>query len=146
MILLLTALLFLVFVLLALVHFYWALGGTWALEGAMPPEMQAEVNKPGRQIGFRILTALVGFGLLAMGLVMVLNLTYKIQSWEMGYLCWATIGIGGIFALRAIGDFKKTGFFQRGQTGIFAERDKAIYSPLCAGLASGIFLLAYLVS
>lgn len=148
MIMLLAALLFLTFLLLAILHFYWAAGGEWALEGAMPPEMQDKVMQPGRQTGFRMLTVLVGFGLLAMGLVMVANVLFFLQAWPANtfYLRWVTLAIGGVFALRAIGDFRKVGLFQSGQQGVFAERDKAIYSPLCTGLATGIFLLTYLLS
>jgi len=144
MILLVASLLFLVFLLLAVLHFYWAFGGGWALEGAMPPEMRAMVLSPKRQLGFRLLTAVVGLGLLGMGLMMMTNVLYKLQSWEGGYLPWITLAIGGIFLLRAIGDFKTVGLFQRGQIGIFARRDKAIYTPLCAGLALGTFWLIYL--
>jgi len=144
MALVLAAILSLIFISLAIIHFYWILGGKRWLEGAMPPEMREQVSQPERKLGFTILTAVVGLGLLGMALVPLLYVQHRTQSWEMGYLYWVTLAIGILFALRAVGDFNKVGFFQHDQTGIFAERDKAIYSPLCAFIAIGMFLLVFI--
>jgi hypothetical protein len=107
--------------------------------------MREQVNRSERKLGFTLLTAMVGLGLLGMALVVGLNVYYRLQSWEMGVLYWVTLAIAGIFTLRAVGDFSKIGLFQRGQTGVFAERDKAIYSPLCAFIAMGLYLLIFVV-
>jgi len=141
----LAATLFLIFLAVGIIHFYWILGGTRWLAGAMPPERREQVNRSERKLGFTLLTAMVGLGLLGMALVVGLNVYYRLQSWEMGVLYWVTLAIAGIFTLRAVGDFSKIGLFQRGQTGVFAERDKAIYSPLCAFIAMGLYLLIFVV-
>jgi hypothetical protein len=145
MALVLAAILSLIFLSLAIVHFYWVLGGKRWLDGAMPPEMREQVNQEGRKLGFTILTAVVGLGLLGMALVLLLNITYRIQAWEMGYLYWVTLAIGVLFSLRAVGDFNKVGLFQAKQSGVFAERDKGIYSPLCVFIGLGIFMLLFVL-
>lgn len=139
----LAAILSLIFMSLAIIHFYWVLGGKRWLDGAMPPEMREQVNRPERKLGFTILTAVVGLGLLGMALVPLLYTQYKLQDWQMGYLYWIVLAIGVLFTLRAVGDFNKVGLFQSKQTGVFAERDKAIYSPLCAFIGLGIFMLVF---
>jgi len=50
---------------------------------------------------------------------------------------WGTLLLGGIFGLRAVGDFRWVGFFKRERGGAFAVRDTWIYSPLCALLSAG---------
>ncbi|SER13903.1 DUF3995 domain-containing protein [Neolewinella agarilytica] len=136
--------LFAVFAFLSGMHFYWVAGGRRALDGAMLPEMWEQVMRPERQWSFRLMTLVVAIGL---GLMAYLMLSYwkgDIPALLLPYRPWITLGVAAIFTIRAVGDFKKVGLFQRGQTGIFAERDKAIYSPLCVVLAVGSFLLWWL--
>lgn len=90
------------------------------------------------------MTLVVGIGLGLMGYLMLSHWKGDIPAFLSPYRSWITLGVAAIFTFRAIGDFKKIGLFQRGQTGIFAERDKAIYSPLCVLLAVGSFLLWWL--
>ena len=130
-----------IFCLLAVLHFYWAAGGSWGLEDAMTPTMRAAINSPGKVIGFKILTVIVGLGLLLMGYLMLANWVGGLPTWAAGYLPWATLVVSAIFTLRAIGDFKEVGLFQGTPGSEFSRRDKRIYSPLCGLLATGSFLL-----
>lgn len=136
--------LFAVFAFLSGLHFYWVAGGRWALDGAMLPEMREQVMQPGRQVSFRLLTLVVAIGLGLMGYLMLSHWVGDIPAFLSPYRPLITLGVAAIFAVRAIGDFQKVGLFQRGQTGVFAERDRAIYSPLCVLLAVGSFLLWWL--
>ena len=130
-----------VFCFLGLLHFYWAAGGEWALADAMTPKMWAAMMKPGKQTGFRVLTVFVGFGLLAMGGIMLSNWLGGLPDFLEPFLKWVTLGVSGVFTVRAIGNFKDVGLFQGGTSSEFARRDKRIYSPLCIVLAVGAFVL-----
>ncbi|MEM6773137.1 MAG: DUF3995 domain-containing protein [Bacteroidota bacterium] len=141
MIPLLAVLLCTVFCLLGILHFYWAAGGEWALADAMTPTMKASINTPSRQVSFRILTVIVGVGLVLMGYLMLANWRGYLPEWLAPILPWATLAVAGIFTIRAIGDFREVGLFQGEPVSEFSRRDKRIYSPLCVGLALGAYLL-----
>jgi hypothetical protein len=54
----------------------------------------------------------------------------------------ATWGLGAVLCLRSVGDFRYVGVFKRERGSAFARRDTALYTPLCAALAAGVFYLA----
>ena len=58
---------------------------------------------------------------------------------------WSTVGtslIATAFTLRAVGEFKYVGFFKRIRGTQFARMDTRFYSPLCLGVAAGLWVLA----
>jgi len=128
-------LLFLVFLFLSVIHFYWGLGGRWASEAVFPTKDEGiKPQKPGI-----IPTFIVAFGLLAIGIFILIQsefFYFSIPTWLDNYGLWI---IAGIFVLRAIGDFNYVGFFKKIKHTKFGQKDTKYYSPLC--LAIGILMI-----
>lgn len=134
---LLSILLMLIFFLLGLLHFNWALGGKWGMDKTIPTKSTGEkVLNPSK-----IDSAFVGFGLLLFGLIYWLKsglLLLAIPNWILFYGSWI---IPIIFILRAIGDFKYVGFFKKITNTAFANADSRIFSPLCLAIGLiGLFI------
>lgn len=55
---------------------------------------------------------------------------------------WLAAGLGAVFVLRSIGDFRLVGFFKSVRNTRFAEWDTWVYSPLCLLLGVGALWLA----
>ncbi len=124
---LLASLLFFIFLLLGLLHFYWMLGGTWAFEVVLPTTIKGnKVLSPSS-----LDCALVGMALLLFGIFYLYKASYiplPLPNWVLLLGSW-TIPL--IFLLRTMGDFKYVGFFKSiHQTG-FAFWDTLLFSPLC---------------
>lgn len=120
----------------ALLHFYWAMGGGSGL-GATVPHVEGEpLFTPSK-----LSTIAVGIVLLGMG-AMVL---WRIDAIALPFpRVWSTVGtslIATAFTLRAVGEFKYVGFFKRVRDTKFARMDTQLYSPLCLGVAIGLWLL-----
>jgi len=112
-----------ILVLLALVHFYWAMGGRYGLEQALP------TNKEGHRIlnPSMFMTYMVGFVLL--GFAYVAYMLY-IGETSIGIksVGW---GLSLLFLLRVVGDFKMVGIFKKIQNTAFARYDNWVFIPLC---------------
>jgi hypothetical protein len=118
---------FFIFVIISLLHFFWALGGKWAFESGLP------TNKEGKRMlnPTKIDCAIVAFGLLLFAIFYLIKtevVLFSLPSWVMDYVGWI---ISGIFILRAIGDFNYIGFFKRVRKTKFALNDTQFYAPLC---------------
>lgn len=119
------AILTVVFVLLSGLHFFWAFGGRWGWESAIPMVEGKPLFTPGKPA-----TAMVALALLGAAIV---------PLWRSGFPAtgpqWlpaaGTWGIAIAFAVRAIGDFRYCGFFKRVRGTAFAKNDSLIFSPLC---------------
>lgn len=126
------AIITLIFALLAFLHFKWAIYGIEKPELVLPIKPSHSKSKtPGA-----FLTALVGFGLLLFALLFANQL---LNFWNLKWIYYAKAGIGILFLLRAIGDFKYIGFFKSIKDTPFARMDTKYYAPLCliiAGLIS----------
>ena len=125
------------FILLALLHFYWAMKGTWAFKQSLPTTVE----------GKRILNsstidcAVVGFFLALFGgyyLVASGWLLLDLPLWFLAMLRWL---IPSVFLLRALGDWKYVGFFKKVVGTEFSRLDSLIFSPLCLVIA----ILGFLV-
>ena len=116
-----------VFILLAALHFQWALGGTWGFEHSIPEkEDGGKVMQPKKTD-----SAIVGVGLLLFATYYLLKIglfPVGIPQWFMNYGGWI---VSGLFLLRAIGEFRYVGFFKKVKHTTFAQRDTKYYSPLC---------------
>ncbi|MGD1894394.1 MAG: DUF3995 domain-containing protein [Cyclobacteriaceae bacterium] len=123
----LSAILAIVFLLLALLHFNWATGNQWVLDSALPTDESGErVLNPGKTE-----CIVVGLGLTAFALFYLLRVeTFGviIPDWILKYGGWL---IPTIFMMRAIGDFKYVGLFKKIRLTEFGKRDTLFYSPLC---------------
>jgi hypothetical protein len=129
-----------IFILISLLHIYWALGGKWGT-GAVFPELEnrAAVFKPPP-----IATLVVAGGLLGFAFVhaAALCLFPFITAYYLG-IC--LIIIATIFALRAIGDFKYVGLFKKKKTGAFAQNDSRYYVPLCLLISLNAWMTYFLL-
>ena len=127
--LLIALMLMVIFASLAIIHFYWALGGRRSVNAAVPvfADNQQPLFKPGP-----LPTLIVGLGLLCFAGVILLQMNMITVSWVpaqfVRYISW---GITAIFILRAIGDFKYVGFFKSVKATDFGRMDSQYYSPLC---------------
>lgn len=125
------------FLMLAALHFSWALGSTWSFEKVLP------TNENGVRIlnPTRIDSAIVGLGLFVFASYYLLKanvVAISLPSFIRSYGGWI---ISLIFVLRAIGDFRYVGFSKRVRNTTFGRLDTWFYSPLCAALGLGGILI-----
>lgn len=130
----------LIFSAISLLHLYWVFGGRWASEQVIPDHLQKKAWELGPTM--KIATLLVALGLAAFALVMLANL-YPILPISATYITYATLAIGSIFLIRAIGDFQYVGFFKQVKNTRFGHADSRIFSPLCLLIASICFVIAF---
>ncbi len=127
-----------VFMVLSAIHLYWAMGGTWALDAALP-------TKPDGQFLFKpslFSTLVVALGLLFFAIITIGNYGLFDNWISRKYFHFGTWAITIVFMLRAIGDFKFVGFTKKTKHTRFADRDTKIYSPLCLMLSIFSFLIS----
>ncbi|MGX1929522.1 DUF3995 domain-containing protein [Flagellimonas sp. 2504JD4-2] len=128
----LAILLSIVLITLALLHFFWALFGIKEPEAVVPTaEGSNKVKTPGK-----LMAVLVGIILLGFAFVFINKVAnYVNYPW----LKYVSFGIGVVFIVRALGDFKYVGFFKTAKNSKFSALDTRYYSPLC--LLMGILVL-----
>jgi len=120
-------LLFVIFVVISGIHFYWALGGKWGIDAALPINVEGErVLKPRKVDTFFVAAVFAGIGFfyLVIGNAVAIDL----PLWMPKYLGWI---FPFVFLIRALGDFKYLGFFKKEKRSLFARLDTKYYSPLC---------------
>ncbi len=138
-----SAALLLVFLFLAGLHIYWALGGQWGEAAVVPTKPDGtQVFSPGRAP-----TLLVAGGLLGCALIVFLYAT-KLSirpEYHLATACTYLLRlVAGLFIVRAIGEFRYVGFFKKYRHTRFAQKDTAYYSPLC--LVVGVLTMWLLYS
>ena len=123
----LSAILFLVFLLLGGLHLCWAFGAEYGFLASLPTKEDGKVLFVPRKRD----SAIVGAGLLSMAFFYLLKigvLPYQLPENMDFHVSWL---IPSIFLLRSIGEFKYVGFFKKVKNTQFASRDTSYYSPLC---------------
>ena len=126
-----------VFVVLALVHVYWALGGRFAWLAAIPEVGGRPTFTPSAALTFLVAVALLACAGLVAGTVGILAVPVS-----PGVLKWLAFALALLLLLRAVGDFRLVGFFKRVRGTSFARLDTLVYSPLCLALSLGVFIVA----
>ena len=136
----LALLLFIVLVLIAAIHAYWAFGGLWpaATEKELvntvigAPNMTS-MPSMGSTLVVAFLMLLTAFAALAAGGI--------ISAAPLWLLRVITAGAGAVFFLRGVGGhfFEKVAWVP---VEPFATLNRTFYSPLCLVIAAGFFLLA----
>lgn len=126
-IIVLSIILFLIFLTLGGFHFYWLFGGKWGLEKVIPSkgEKANTLSIP------KFATLVVGAILVLFGFIYFKKsgfLTIPFPNWITNYAYWL---IPSVFIIRAIGEFKYVGFFKKITNTEFAKADSKIFSPLC---------------
>jgi hypothetical protein len=127
-----------VFVLLALVHVYWALGGSVGKSSAIPHIRGVAVFRP----SFVSTLAIAGVLLLCAALIVGLSVVMSASGPQRWLVRFAYV-LAAILLLRAVGDFQLVGFFKRERGSAFARLDTLFFSPLCLLLSVGVFFVGY---
>jgi uncharacterized protein DUF3995 len=114
------------FVILALLHVYWSLGGQLGHSAAVPSVNGRRLFNPSPQATFMVAVALLACACAISGAIGWLGEAVPVSVFRV-----VTMAVAVVFLLRAIGDFRYVGFFQRGSDSPFAYWDLRLYSPLC---------------
>ncbi len=109
------------------VHAYWAAGGKWMLDRALPSG-SASAFEPGPGLTLLVAGALAVFA--ALVVVVASGSGPGVVRWFVG------IGIG-VLSLRAVGDMKVAGFTKTVRDTPFAQADDRWFTPLVVFLALG---------
>jgi len=122
-----------ILVILSLTHFYWALGGKFGLDKALPTD--AKGNRLLNPSTF--MTYVVGFILLGFSYV-----AYKLHIGETSlWIIRIGWGLAILFFLRVIGDFDMVGLFKKIKNTEFAKYDTWLYVPLCLFISANFLFL-----
>lgn len=137
---------------IALLHFYWAVGGNWGFANAVPSKENGEPLF----VPSKFSCVVVGVGLSFFIYIILesrIGIIYKYPSYFRGlYSKWSPLypifdysilTACFIFLIRGIGDFKYVGIFKKIKNTSFGRLDTMYYTPLCI-LISGLFFLFYL--
>jgi len=109
-------------------HVWWAFGGEWGLEAALPvdPDSTSEFS-PGQALTLLVAVLLiVGAGVVGW-----------VATGAPTLIRWMAMAATAVFAVRAIGDTKVAGFTKTVRDTTFAQADDRIFTPLCVFLALG---------
>ncbi len=112
------------------VHVYWALGGRWGADVAIP---QGESGKPAFDPGPFACLAVAGALVVLAGLLVWPMLAGTVPSWASWGLGLAAL----VMAARAVGDGRQVGFSKSNHETRFARADDALYTPLVVLLVFG---------
>lgn len=115
----------------ALVHLYWAFGGRWGANAAIPQHMDGSRLFQPSPAG----TVAVALALLVMAVFVAQYKSpwFSLPQWLLN------IGMGilsAIFLIRALGWFKYVGFFKAIRTTRFGRYDTYFYCPFCLFLGT----------
>lgn len=130
-----------IFLVLSLLHVYWAFGGVYDLGGVIPTK--SNESKVFKAPPF--LTFLVAVFLFLVALVYADSAeVYKVSFLPEFLKEFGLIIFASIFIIRAIGDFKYVGFFKKIKGTQFAKNDSKYFSPLCVFLGiAGILIVIW---
>ena len=111
----------------AALHVYWALGGTWMLDRALP-DVEGSDFSPGPLLTLAIAVALATFAALI-----------SISSFgdPSTLVRWLVIGGVAVLTIRAVGDNKVAGFTKQNHDSAFGRADDRYFTPLIVFLALG---------
>jgi hypothetical protein len=128
-----------ILIIISAIHFYWAMGGRWAADRVFPKIKSTKPIRPSKLA--TVLAAFIFFEFALMFLDKVQFFEISFPSFVEQYGTWV---LGGIFIVRAFGEFKYVGFFKTIKDSKFAEMDTKYYSPLCLFLGFNSLIINYL--
>lgn len=121
-----------IFIILALWHFYWALGGKIGTQYAIP---QISAEKPEPLFYPRAhMTAIIGILLICMAISQWLPVKLNF---------WSNLALMLAFLLRAIGDRHYVGIFKTVKGTPFSQTDSKYFIPLCLLLSVSHAILLF---
>lgn len=111
--------------LIGVLHWYWAYGGTFGKDKAIPTENGKALLYPGK-----LMTVAVGMALIGCAILMDLLSFYDLdQTPYRGYIIAMGWILSVVFISRGIGEFKMFGMFKRIKSTVFATYDTWLYTP-----------------
>lgn len=124
-----------IFAAVAALHLFWALGGKWGKDAAVPQTATSKtpVFRPGKLATLLVALVLAVAAAVVAARVGLLSLGIPDQ---LVRLACGLLALG--FLGRAIGDFRYVGFFKRIKGTRFARLDSIAYSPLCLFVAIAV--------
>ena len=122
---------------LSLLHVYWGFDGRLGWVSVLPETESGPLFVPTAAQSFA-----VAFGLGVAAFVVAAAAGMVTVPVSPRLLRIGAYGVGAVFALRAIGEFRYVGFFKRKRGTRFARMDSLVYSPLCVLIAAGAALVA----
>ena len=132
--------LIIIFLILSLIHFYWAFGGKWGVQNVIPIDSNgAALLSPSS-----LITIVVALGLLSLSIFYLIHSNLISIPISPTVLKIGSYIIPLIFIIRAMGDFKYVGFFKTVKGTEFATMDSFYFSPLCLIIGAIGFLIVYL--
>ncbi len=123
------------FLVLALFHLVWIFRPIG--DAVIPVRNGVPLFKPSGTATFVVAVLLIVCGAL------VFFLVHPVPSVPDFIVRIGNAVVAGVFALRAIGDFRYAGFFKKHKEGLFASRDSRYYSPLCVMISAGLVFLLF---
>ena len=117
----------------ALLHFYWALGGKFGLDKALPTDkMGNRLLNPSTFMTYVVGLILLGFT----------YISYKLHIGETSlWIIRIGWGLAILFFLRVIGDFNVVGLFKKVKNTEFSKYDTWVYVPLCLFISINFLFL-----
>jgi Protein of unknown function (DUF3995) len=109
-------------------HVWWAMGGSWMLDKALPSTSDGRWPRPGRWETLAVAIALVAFGALV---------ALAALGEGPGVVRWLVAAGVVVLTLRAVGDTKVAGFTKTVRDTDFAKADDKYFTPLVVFLALG---------
>jgi hypothetical protein len=123
---------------LALLHAYWGIVGVSGRSIALPEIDGKPTFMPSRLACFSVASALALAALILLWRGGLVSAPVSMAVTTVG-----TVGVGIVFVLRAIGDFRLVGFFKRVRGTPFAFWDTRVFSPLCLVLGLSSLWVAF---
>jgi hypothetical protein len=131
----------LIFIIIGILHVFWAFGGKWGVNMALPTkdDSQSPVLQP-RMAG----TLFVGLLCFFASILLLVQVDWITIIKPSPLSKWLCIAGGTVFLLRAIGEGRYVGFFKKIKHTRFAKQDTALYSPLCLWISLSFFLASFI--
>jgi hypothetical protein len=131
----------LLFIVIGMLHVFWAFGGSWGVNLALPTDddSKSPVLQP-RMAGTLVIGLLCFFA----SVLLLVQIDFFSVIISSPFTKWLCVAGGIVFLLRAIGEGKYVGFLKKIKHTRFAKHDTAFYSPLCAWIGLIFFLAAFL--
>lgn len=124
---------------ISLLHFYWAIGGRWGADAAVPSTTTGKkLFVPGA-----VSCAVVGSGLIVFVAIELGCATIFLHFIPVSFFKFGNLVLGFVFMARVIGELKYVGIFKKVKGTLFSANDTRYYVPLCAFISSISFAINF---